>query len=157
MTDGHEGERLEFDPDAAADALDVSHRPAELALIFAGGAGGALARYGVARISPVGSSQFPWPTFAVNVLGAFVLGLFLTIVLARFVDAWWARPLFAVGFLGAFTTFSTLAVETVVLVKDDHVALGVAYFAGSIVVGLLAAIAGVRAGRVIADRVASPC
>ena len=88
--------------------------------IAVGGALGALARYGVAQAIHVAKDGFPWATFWTNISGAFVLGLFLTFVMRRYPPSQFARAFFAVGFLGAYTTFSTMAVETVVLVKDGH-------------------------------------
>ena len=122
-------------------------QPAVLLCVAAGGAVGALARYGVTRVVHVPTDGFPRATFAINVVGAFVLGWFLTVVHRRRLQPRLLRPLFAIGFLGAFTTFSTMAVETVTLVKDHHAVLGVSYLVASIAAGLLTAALGVFAGR----------
>ena len=124
-------------------------QPSVLMCVAVGGAFGALARYGLGRVVHSGADAFPRATFAINVIGAFVLGAFLTIVHVRRVAARLARPLFAIGFLGAFTTFSTMAVETVTLVKDGHAALGLAYLAVSITVGLFTCALGVLAARAL--------
>ena len=75
---------------------------------------------------------FPWATFWTNLSGVFVLGAFLTIVLERFPPTRYVRPFFGIGFLGAYTTFSTLAVETARLMQDGEVALAVGYTVASI-------------------------
>jgi fluoride exporter len=120
-----------------------------LLAIAIGGALGAPARYEVAQLVPVTPGTFPWATFWTNISGAFVLGIFLTIVIERLPPTRFLRPFFGIGFLGAYTTFSTLAVETAKLVKDGDVALGVGYTLASIVVGLLFAYLGIVLGRAL--------
>lgn len=121
-------------------------QPAVLAAIAVGGALGTLARYEVAQLIHVRAGTFPWATFWTNVSGAFALGFFLTYFLERFPPSRYPRAFFAVGFLGAFTTFSTMAVDTVTLIKDGHAPLGVAYICVSIATGVLVALAGVALG-----------
>ena len=108
---------------ASSTARSASHA-AVLVAIALGGALGAPARYEIAQLIPITPGTFPWATFWTNVSGAFVLGVFLTIVIERFPPTRFVRPFFGIGFLGAYTTFSTLAVETATLVKDGDVALG---------------------------------
>lgn len=143
-----EQEESEFQPGGPG----VRAQPGVLAVIALGGALGALARYGITRWIHVAKDTFPWATFWTNISGAFVLGLFLTVVIERFPARRYPRPFFAIGFLGAFTTFSTMAVETVTLVKDGHALLGIAYLCVSIVAGLLVAYAGIVAGRMAGSR-----
>jgi CrcB protein len=95
----------------------------------------------------VAPGTFPWATFLVNVTGSFVLGLFLAVVLERFPPSRSLRPFVATGFIGAYTTYSTFAVETVVLAKDGHSAVAAGYVAVSVVAGLTAAWAGIVAAR----------
>ncbi len=118
-----------------------------LAAIAAGGALGSLARYGVSRVIHVSPGTFPWATFWTNVSGSLALGVVLSVVLARFPPSRYVRPFVAIGFIGAYTTFSTMAVETDLLVKDGHAAIGVAYLVASVAAGLVAAAAGIVAGR----------
>jgi CrcB protein len=132
-----------------ADAIDVRLRPAVLALVAIGGALGALARYGLGRVIHTPTDGFPRATFVINVSGAFVLGAFLTVVHVRRAVGRYARAFVAVGFLGAFTTFSTMAVETVTLVKDGHFVLGGAYLAVSVVAGIVACALGVVGARAV--------
>jgi CrcB protein len=75
-----------------------------------------------------------------------VLAVFLTAFLGRFPWARTLRPFFAVGVLGAYTTFSALAVETATLVKDGDAALGVGYTVASVVAGLLVVATGIKLG-----------
>jgi CrcB protein len=121
--------------------------PDVIVAIAIGGALGALARYSVTRIIAVPPHGFPWATFWTNMSGAFVLGFFLTFVLERLPPTRYLRPFFAVGFLGSYTTFSTLATETVVLLKDGYVVLGIGYTLASVGLGLVLAYLGIALAR----------
>jgi CrcB protein len=109
--------------------------PKVLVAIAVGGALGASARYGAAQLITVSSDSFPWATFWTNITGSFVLGVVLALVLERFPPSRYARAFAATGFLGAYTTYSTFAVETDLLVKDGHAATTIAYVVTSLVVG----------------------
>ncbi|HEX2850950.1 MAG TPA: fluoride efflux transporter CrcB [Acidimicrobiales bacterium] len=124
-------------------------RPDVLAAIAAGGALGAPARYEVAQVIHVATGTFPWATFWTNVSGSFALGFIVILVIERFPPTRYLRPFFATGFLGAFTTFSTFAVEADLLIKDGHAAIGVAYAIGSLAAGFAAVWAGIVAARLI--------
>lgn len=109
-----------------------------IALVAAGGALGALLRFGVSTVMP--RIDFPWHTLLVNIVGAFILG-------AVFLDHGMehnVRLFVAVGFLGAFTTMSTFSVETIELWRESHVGLAVVNMAANGVGGPLAALAGWR-------------
>jgi CrcB protein len=118
-----------------------------LAAIACGGALGAPARYEVARLIHVAKDTFPWATFWTNVSGSFALGFFLILVIERFPPTRYLRPFFAIGFLGAFTTFSTFAVETDLLIKDGHALLGTVYAVASLTVGFAAVWLGILCAR----------
>lgn len=120
-----------------------------LAAIALGGALGAAARYGLAQLVHVSPGGVPWATFTTNVTGSFALGLVLAVVLERFPPTRYLRPFAATGFLGAYTTYSTFAVETDLLVKDGHAAVALGYAAASLVAGLAAVRAGIWAGRTL--------
>lgn len=139
--------------DAAAAAVSRRAAPGRrveasvLAAIALGGALGGPARYGIAQVVHVAPGGMPWATLVTNVSGSFVIGLVLALVLERFPPTRYLRPFVATGFLGAYTTYSTFAVETAVLVKDGHVPVALAYVVASLVAGLAAARAGLWAGR----------
>jgi CrcB protein len=120
-------------------------------LVVAGGATGTLTRHAVSdQLNP--EDLVPLGTLAVNVAGAFVLGALLTVLALRGDDTGRrreARLLLGTGFLGGFTTYSALAVETQTLLRDGHVAVGLAYALVSVAAGLVAALIGVTAGRAV--------
>jgi CrcB protein len=119
--------------------------PRDLALVAVGGAGGALARYGISDAFPVSPGRFPVTTFAINVAGAFCLGALLEwLVRHRSIDHW-ARFLLGVGVLGAFTTFSTFATELAVLARDGRGALAAAYAIATVATGIAAVFLGLVA------------
>lgn len=120
-------------------------RLAPLALISLGGALGAAARYELTLAFPVHAGHFPFTTFAINISGAFLLGVLLEWLVRHRDDTHWARWLFGVGLLGAFTTFSTMAVELTLLARDGHPLLAVGYAAASLGVGVAAVLAGLVA------------
>lgn len=152
---------LPIDPDLDPDDPRVpspAHRPhavgrprrgpVVVAAIFAGGFLGTLGRYGVAQAWPAGPGHFPAATFVINTSGAFLLGLLLTVLLERFPHRMATlRPFLATGLLGGWTTYSTLAVESVTLAKGGHVAQGAGYVAITLVCGVTAAAFGIGAGR----------
>lgn len=110
--------------------------------LAAGGVLGTLARYGLTGWATSGTQgDWPWGTFAVNVLGSFLLGLVLRS--AEIVPLSTKLRLFlTVGFCGAFTTFSTFSYETVALVQQGAWLRAGMYSFGSLAVGLLALAAG---------------
>lgn len=118
-----------------------------LAAIALGGALGAPARYGVTQLVHVAPGRFPWATFWINVSGSFVLGLFLALIVERYPPSRYLRAFVATGFLGAYTTFSTFTVDTVLLAKDGHAGVAAVSAVVSVAAGCAAAWAGVRCGR----------
>jgi CrcB protein len=126
-----------------------TRRRGVLAAIALGGAFGAPARYGVAQLIHAPKDGFPWATFWTNVTGSFALGLVLVLILERFPPTRYLRPFVATGFLGAYTTYSTFAVETDLLIRDGHAAIAIAYALGSLVAGLTAVWAGMLVARAV--------
>ncbi|HEY4938558.1 MAG: fluoride exporter [Actinomycetota bacterium] len=120
-----------------------------LAAIALGGALGAPARYGVAQLVHVAKGSFPWATFWTNITGSFALGLVLVLILERFPPTRYVRPFVATGFLGAYTTYSTFAVETDLLVRGGQAGTGVVYGLASLVAGFVAVWAGMLVARAI--------
>lgn len=105
--------------------------------IAAGGALGALARYGLAGwVHGWAGASFPWGTLAVNALGSLALGVAVR-VLEGTAAAAGARAFVAVGFLGAFTTFSTFSYETVALLEGGEWARALLYALGSLLSGII--------------------
>lgn len=123
--------------------------PAVLAAIAAGGALGGLCRYGVAQALPPGGDGFPWATFWTNVSGSLLLGLVVVLAVRRFPESRWMRPFLATGVLGAYTTFSTLVVETDLLAAHGYGSTAALYAAASLVAGLAAAWTGLMLGRIL--------
>jgi fluoride exporter len=121
-----------------------------VAAIAVGGALGALARYGADRfIEHHLVTVFPWSTFAINLSGCLLVGVAVgALVDAHHLPAW-LRVGAVVGFLGAYTTFSTFAQETHDLLDAGHVTLGVLNAAGSVALGVVLVTAGVALGRIL--------
>ncbi len=114
----------------------------DLAAVAAGGAIGAVARYEISDAWPVSAGQFPTTTFVINLAGAFLLGMLLEVLTRRDRFDHWGRFLLGIGALGAFTTFSTFATELVLLTRDGHGGVAVAYAVVSVIGGVLATLAG---------------
>jgi fluoride exporter len=141
--------------DASVEPRTKRRRWAErpvMAAVALGGALGAPARYGISLAVHVTPGTFPWGTFWTNVSGSFVLGLVLTFLLERFPPSRFLRPFVATGFLGAFTTYSTFAVETDLLVRNGHVGVAAAYALGSLAAGFTAVWVGIVLARAVPER-----
>ena len=110
----------------------------ELAAIFAGGCIGALARAALAQGLPVRPDAWPWATFAVNILGALLLGYLITRLQERLPPSMYRRAFLGTGFCGALTTFSTLMVELLRMIEGSHWTLALGYAAASVCCGLAA-------------------
>jgi CrcB protein len=107
----------------------------ELAAIAGGGATGALARVGLVQTGAGAAPGWPWITFAVNILGAFLLGYFITRLQERLPLSAYRRPLLGTGFCGAFTTFSTMQVELLTMLDAHRYGLAAGYAASSLALG----------------------
>jgi len=119
-----------------------------LAAVWAGGVVGAGARVGITAAAPM--MTFPLVTFVINVVGAFALGLLLESLLHSRIDdgrQTVIRLAVGTGLLGGFTTYSTLAVDTVLLLRSGASLAALGYAGGTVLVGVLASAAGVRLGR----------
>ena len=82
-----------------------------------------------------------------NVSGALVLGILLTVVARRDNVPMWVQEAAFVGFLGGYTTFSAFSAETFLMIESRHVGLALAYSLGSVVAGILAVFVGTAVGR----------
>jgi CrcB protein len=112
-----------------------------------GGTLGTLARYGVEHGLPAQAHGVPWSTLLVNVAGAFLIGVIITLVVERWPPTRYVRPFAAIGFCGGFTTFSTLAVESVQRLQDHRWAVVVLYLVLTLVAGLAATALGITLAR----------
>ncbi len=122
-----------------------------LLIIGAGGFFGAIARYvvGMAVQNHI-KGTFPWGTFVINVTGSFVLGFIGTLLANRFlVSANW-RYFVTIGFIGAYTTFSTFEYETANLGSSWQAMFNLL---GSVVVGYIAVWLGIRLGEIFPARI----
>lgn len=125
-----------------------------MALIYVamGGAFGAVARFGMTGwIYGRYGASFPWGTMLVNVLGSLVLGVAIAYFQGTLVSPELRRGVM-IGFLGAFTTFSAFAYESIVLAQDGHWIRAGAYILGSVVLGVAAVIAGLALGSALLRR-----
>jgi CrcB protein len=122
----------------------------KLLWIAAAGAFGSLARYGLqGLVQRQAASLFPWGTLAVNVLGCFLFGLVWALAEERGAMSAQARTVLLIGFMGAFTTFSSFAYETVQLVRDAQWLLAAANVAAQNVLGFVALVLGIAVVRAL--------
>lgn len=113
------------------------------------GALGAVARYEVDGLVSARFTSFPYGTLAVNLSGCFLLGLLFTLFTEHLHVATWIRSGATIGFLGAYTTFSTFSLESFRLAEDGAVGLALANVGASVGLGLVAVYAGVVLGRAL--------
>jgi CrcB protein len=124
----------------------VSPRAAALIAIAIGGAIGALGRAGLVEALP--ATRWPVATLLANVVGTLLLAVLAALIAFRPRLPHWLHPLVAVGFCGSLTTFSAMQVEAVLLMRAGMSTDAVLYVATSVVLGLVAAVAGRRAVQV---------
>ncbi|ATW25230.1 fluoride efflux transporter CrcB [Candidatus Formimonas warabiya] len=114
--------------------------------IAAGGAFGAVTRYLISTWIYNKSEQvFPYGTFVVNLTGCFLLGLFYTLSLEKSVINAQFRTMITVGFIGAYTTFSTFSLETINLIKEGSMGTALLYVGSSVILGLFSVWLGIGA------------
>jgi CrcB protein len=110
----------------------------EVAAIFTGGALGTLMRAALAEVFPHPATAWPWPTFAVNIVAAFLLGYFVTRLQERLPLSSYRRPLLGTGLCGGLSTFSTMQVEILTMLDAHDWSLAIGYTAASVVAGYAA-------------------
>jgi CrcB protein len=145
-----DGSALPIDSDIGSGGAQPAERapqlrPAYILLVGIGGAIGTLARYAVSVIVPQ-AWALPLPTLAVNLVGAFLLGVLMEALARRGDDTGnrrMLRLLLGTGLMGGFTTYSSLAVETAQLFGDGRIWAAIGYAVVTVVVGLLASFAGI--------------
>ncbi len=105
-----------------------------LAAIYMGGVLGALARVGLAQAMPHGPDSWPWGTFAVNMIGALLLGYFFARLRDHPEDSL-AHPFLTTGICGTLTTFSTVQLELFEMIDGGHIAIAAAYLGATLLAG----------------------
>lgn len=119
-------------------------------LIAIGGAAGAVSRYAVdVAVTERVGSFFPFGTMLINVSGSFILGLLFALAMERGVLSPEIRAPLIIGFLGAYTTFSTWMLQSWALIEQGAWISAGVNLVGSVVLGLLAVVAGLALGRAI--------
>ncbi|MCO4786270.1 fluoride efflux transporter CrcB [Marinomonas atlantica] len=117
-------------------------------MVALGGALGAVSRYAVAKwFNAFWQAPFPMATLSINVLGSFFMGVAFVIISERIPSLESLRPFLMVGFLGAFTTFSTFSLEIVSLVNQQAWLSALSYLSLSCLLGILALAAGIGLAR----------
>jgi fluoride exporter len=115
-------------------------------IVAAGGALGAVARYGVGRVLP--ATGWPWPTLTANIVGGLLMGLLTGWLAFRGGAQGESIRLFAaVGVLGGFTTFSAFSLETALMIERRQLALAGGYVAASVALSIFALFVGLYVAR----------
>ena len=123
---------------------------AQLAAVAIGGACGAVMRWLMASgIQRMAGGAFPWGTFAVNAIGSFLLGFLFVWLIERSSVSELVRLALTVGFLGAFTTFSTYSLESIRLLQEGALALALGNVIGQVVVCLTLTWLGIQIARTL--------
>ena len=113
-----------------------------LAIAF-GGALGSVARYGLNLLFAKTFAPFPFATFFINITGTFLIGFLATLFSQKLNVDESLRLFLTVGFLGAYTTFSTFEFETFTLMREKHLLIAILYVSMSFAIGLIGVSAGV--------------
>jgi CrcB protein len=122
-----------------------------LVLIAVGGAAGAVSRYLIQGwVEDLAGGRFPWGTFAVNISGSFLVGVVFALAMDRAILSPEIRVPLMIGFIGSYTTFSTLMLESWRLVEEGDMVFALGNIVVSVVVGMTAVIAGLAVGRYVA-------
>jgi len=116
--------------------------------VLIGGAIGTLARWGINPALPTSVAAFPWATLTENITSAFGLGLVGVMLTERLAPTRYLRTLIGIGFFGAYTTFSTMAVEGVRLIDHGRADTAFGYWILTLVLGQAAGVYGMFLGRV---------
>jgi CrcB protein len=122
----------------------------ELLAVAAGGALGAVARFLLGEwVTSLTGEHFPWGIFTVNALGSLLIGVLFVILVEQNPNAGIWRALLMVGFLGAFTTFSTFSLQTLALLETGRWLMAASYAFGSLMVCVIAVAVGVGITRAV--------
>ncbi len=122
----------------------------KLLMVGIGGFFGSMLRYWIGGlVMDRTGATFPWGTFAVNVSGSFLLGVVFAVALERFAVGEGWRIFLAIGFLGAYTTFSTLMMESYTMLEAGEMMMAALDIAASVALGFLAFYLGLIIGRLV--------
>jgi CrcB protein len=121
--------------------------------VAVGGLIGSELRYGLGLLFPEAADSVPWTTLGINVGGSFILATLTTLWIARPHTSFWLRAGIGPGLLGSFTTFSAVVFAVDRQARDGLHSLWIVYLGLSLVLGLGAAAAGWKTGKLVADRV----
>lgn len=115
--------------------------------VVAGGAFGALSRYGIdTLVERRTESVFPWATFLINVTGCLAVGFIIAALIDRHRAPQWLRTGLVMGFCGGYTTFSTFAQESLDLIEESRSHLALASIGANVIFGLVAVYVGAKLG-----------
>ncbi len=118
-------------------------------LLAVAGAAGTVSRYGLGGLTQrITGAGFPYGTLVINVLGCLVIGYIMQIALNTSIIPATARVVVTIGFLGAFTTFSTFSYETVRFIEDGAWVSAILNIAMNVGLGLAATLLGALLGRI---------
>lgn len=119
--------------------------------IAIGGAIGALSRYGMMNlVAHLLGTRLPWGTLLVNISGSLVIGVLYVLISEKMLLSSEVRALLIVGFLGAFTTFSTFSLDTVLLIQQGWIVQALGYMLASVMICVLATWLGMVLARLLA-------
>lgn len=141
---------LPIDPDAAQPGVvgrPIHTHPGWMVVVFVGGCLGTLARYTTSMALPTIGDGWPVATLTVNLIGAFILGLLLQALINHGPDQGRRRLIrlgIGTGFLGGFTTYSTFAVESDLMISHSHIGTAITYILASLVGGVLLSTLGIQ-------------
>jgi fluoride exporter len=122
----------------------------QILLVALAGALGTLSRYGLCTLSQrLSFSGFPYMTLIINFTGSLLIGFIMQIGLNTDIIPPSLRVIMTIGFLGAFTTFSTFSYETVALLQNSAWGPGLMNIAANVGLGLFATVLGMLAGRLV--------
>lgn len=122
----------------------------KIILLALAGAAGTLTRYGVSGAAQrMFGGGFPWGTMTVNAAGCFLAGFFWSFAESRISISGEMRAVILIGFMGAFTTFSTMALETGAMMRDSQWGMALWNIAAQNVLGVALVFAGLALGRMI--------
>jgi len=122
----------------------------QVLIVGVGGFLGTATRYIITNcISKLSNNGFPFGTFLVNISGCFLLGFFISLTAKKITVGPNIKLLFTVGFMGAYTTFSTFSYDTSVLIKSGDFLLATINATASVLIGIISLLGGMAIGQIL--------